>query len=97
MISGVNDYELEIIKNILKKYNYQFYFYGSRVKGDFTKSSDLDILLKSDTELDESIINKISYEFNISKIPYVINISEYSKMDKYFFENIKNSLVELKF
>ena len=44
MIKGVTEKEEKIIKDILRKYPYDFYYYGSRVKGDFTKASDLDIL-----------------------------------------------------
>jgi predicted nucleotidyltransferase len=33
----------EILKNILSKYPYRFYAYGSRVKGTAKKYSDLDI------------------------------------------------------
>lgn len=39
MIKGVNEFEEEIIKSILQNYPYKFYYYGSRVKGNFTKSS----------------------------------------------------------
>ena len=46
MIKGVTENELKIIKEILFRYPYEFYLYGSRVKGDFTKSSDLVILIK---------------------------------------------------
>ncbi|CAG8852651.1 40015_t:CDS:1, partial [Gigaspora margarita] len=33
----------EILKKILSKYPYQFYAYGSRVKGTARKFSDLDL------------------------------------------------------
>ena len=43
---GITDNEHNIILNILKEYSdkYSFYYYGSRVKGTFNKTSDLDIL-----------------------------------------------------
>ena len=44
MIKGVTEKEENIIKDILSKDPYDFYYYGSRVKGDFTIASDLDIL-----------------------------------------------------
>ena len=43
MLKGVTPEEYKEILSILKKYNAKFYAYGSRVKGDYTKSSDLDI------------------------------------------------------
>ena len=36
MIKGVNEKEEKIIRDILKKYPYEFFCYGSRVKGDYT-------------------------------------------------------------
>jgi uncharacterized protein len=38
----------EIIHNILKKYPYKFYAYGSRVKGTARKYSDLDLCFQED-------------------------------------------------
>lgn len=95
MIKGVNAEEENIIKNILSKYPYQFFFYGSRVKGDFTKSSDLDILMVSETPVPDNVIDEIELKFNKSLIPYIINISDYNKMDKTFYELIKPSLVKI--
>ena len=69
MVKGVTSKEETIIKEILKEYPYEFYYYGSRVKGDYTKSSDLDILIKSDTPIPILIMNELSTKFNKSKIP----------------------------
>ena len=47
-IKGVTQEEEQIIKSILAPYkdDYEFYYYGSRVKGNFRPLSDLDILVK---------------------------------------------------
>ena len=47
-IKGVSSKEENIIRKILEQYSekYEFYFYGSRVKGNFRPLSDLDILVK---------------------------------------------------
>ncbi len=95
MIKGVTEKEEEIIKNILKKYPYEFYYYGSRVKGDFTRASDLDILLKNETEVPYSLTDDLKTEFNESLIPYIVNISVYSNMDKDFYKLIEPSLVKI--
>ena len=46
LIKGVKIEEENIIKTILEpyKHKYEFYYYGSRVKGNFRFLSDLDIL-----------------------------------------------------
>lgn len=95
MIKGITVEEEKIIQSVLKNYPYDFYFYGSRVKGDFTKSSDLDILLKSDKEIPYSIIEEIELKFNESKIPFVINISQFANMNKNFYNLIKKDLVKV--
>lgn len=94
-VLGVSEYEENIIKDILKSYPYTFYYYGSRVKGDYTKSSDLDILIKSDAEIPTSTMEKISLEFNESNIPYIVNLSDYQKLDKNFYNLIEPTLVEI--
>lgn len=95
MIKGVNAKEEIIIKSILANYPYKFFYYGSRVKGNFTKGSDLDILLVSENSVPSDIIEKIELEFNKSLIPYVVNISDYNKLDKSFYNLIEPSLVKI--
>ncbi len=92
MIKGVTEKEEKIIKDILRKYPYDFYYYGSRVKGDFTKASDLDILTN---ELSYSELEEIENQFNESRIPYVVNLSLKSNMDEKFYSLIKNDLVKI--
>lgn len=95
MIKGITENEEKIIKEILSKFPYDFYYYGSRVKGDFTRASDLDILLISDGEILQSDIEKIENEFNESKVPYRINISRRDRMEDYFFKLIEADLVKV--
>ena len=95
MIKGINEQEEAIIKKILKDYPYEFYYYGSRVKGDYTKSSDLDIFIKSDKEIPFEIIEEMKLKFNKSLIPYVVNFSQSIQMDKYFYQLIEPTLVRV--
>lgn len=81
-----------LIKDILKNYPYDFYYYGSRVKGDFTKASDLDILTD---KISYSEKEEIETRFNESRIPYIVNISIKCNMDKNFYNLIKKDLVKI--
>ncbi len=81
-----------LIKDILKNYPYDFYYYGSRVKGDFTKASDLDILTD---KISYSEKEEIETRFNESRIPYIVNISVKCNMDKNFYNLIKKDLVKI--
>ena len=95
MISGITEKEEKIIKEILSNYPYEFYYYGSRVKGDFTKGSDLDVLIKNENAIEQNIIDEISLKFNESLIPYRVNFSDYKKMSEKFYNLIKNDLVKV--
>lgn len=95
MIKGITEKEEKIILNILKKYPYSFFYYGSRVKGDFTPSSDLDILLVSENKILQSDIEKLELEFNESLIPYRVNISRRDKMEDYFYKLIEDDLIKI--
>ena len=52
-IKGIKPEEEIIIKSILEPYKskYEFYYYGSRVKGNFRFLSDLDILVTTSVKL----------------------------------------------
>lgn len=91
-INGVTNEEEKIIKSILKPYKekYEFYYYGSRVKGNFRKLSDLDIYVKSTSEIDLNDIDKIKQDFDESFIPYVVNLS--FNVDEDFYKLIENDL-----
>lgn len=95
MIRGITPEEETIIKGILKRYPYNFYYYGSRVKGNFTKASDLDILVESKNEIPSVRIETIEREFNESKIPYIVNITNRANIEDYFYNLIKDTLVEV--
>ncbi len=94
-IAGVSGKENNIIRDILKDYPYDFYYYGSRVKGDYTKSSDLDILIKSNDKIPEKTLNELARRFNESLIPYVVNFSEYTMLAPNFYKLIEPSLVKV--
>lgn len=95
MIKGITEKEEKIIKNILSDYPYDFYYYGSRVKGDFSKGSDLDILIKNDEEIPQNILDEIDIKFNESIIPYKVNFSIYKDMTQEFYNLIKKDLKKI--
>ncbi len=95
MVKGVNKKEFDIIKEILKQYPYEFFFYGSRVKGDYQKGSDLDILIKSDTSISFKILEELDLKFNKSLIPYRVNFCDYNSISADFYNHIKKDLVKI--
>lgn len=91
MIKGITKKEFNIIKDIIKNYDAKFYAYGSRVKGNFSELSDLDILVKSD----ENIIPELKEKFDKSYLPYIVNFTDADSIDEKFFSLIKDDLIEI--
>lgn len=95
MIAGITEKEQKIIERILDKYrkDYAFFYYGSRVKGTYEKTSDLDVLIKGKAEMPLAILQEIKEEFDKSDLPYIVNFSDYYKLDNSFYERIKLDLI----
>jgi predicted nucleotidyltransferase len=62
----------KIIRNILSKYPYHFYAYGSRVKGTARKFSDLDLCYQEN--IPDSLVFEIKDEFTESNLPFIVEL-----------------------
>lgn len=89
----LEDRHAEIIKDILKKYPYQFYAFGSRVKGTHRKLSDLDLCYKNNIPLRE--LRKISDEFSDSDLPFKIDIVNFNRCSPEFKALIQKEMIAL--
>lgn len=95
-MKGLTEEQEKIVMNILRNYpEYDFFAYGSRIKGNFVKSSDLDILIHGDSPAPEGILAQIKDEFYNSSLPFIVNIFDFFDMDKEFYEHIKKDLIKL--
>lgn len=79
-----------IVKQILDKYPYQFYAYGSRAKGTARKLSDLDICYLEN--IPDAIAFQIEEEFKGSDLPFVVELVNWKHMRSEFQELIKDDL-----
>lgn len=97
LIKGITDNDEVIIKSIIEPYkqNYDFYFYGSRVKGNFRFLSDLDIMIKGDKVAEISCIEDLKNKFDKSNLSYIVNITDYHNMDEHFYKLIEQDLVKI--
>ncbi len=95
-IKGLTEKEETIVKEILKPYfsKYDFYFYGSRVKGNFRPLSDLDILMKSNTDINLNDIDEIKEKFDKSDLSFVVNLAY--NVDEKFYNLIVCDLIKVK-
>ena len=62
----------KIVREILSKYPYKFYAYGSRVKGTSRQLSDLDLCYQED--IPDAIAFQIEEEFKESDLPFAVEL-----------------------
>ncbi len=82
-----------IIKNILQKYPYSFYLFGSRAKGKAKKFSDLDIGFFD--PIPWNVRGHIDEDFDESDIPYTVDLIDLSLCDKNFEKMLRKDLIPL--
>ena len=86
--------DLELLKQILAKYPYKFYAYGSRVKDTYKKFSDLDLCIIEDIDLFR--LENIKEELSNSDLTIKIDLQRWQDINNDFRSLIKNDLVLLK-
>ncbi len=95
MVLGITKKEQKIIEDILSPYEdeYEFYYYGSRVKGNFEKNSDLDVLIRGKQEMPITEKARLKELFDESYLPYIVNFSDFYAIDEAFYKVIEPTLV----
>ena len=84
----------KIIHNILEKYPYKFYAYGSRVKGIAKEYSDLDLCFRED--IPWNILSHIEEDLEESDLPFKVELVAWKWMSSEFQELIKQDLISIK-
>lgn len=84
---------LKYVRDILAKYPYKFYVFGSRVMGKTKKFSDLDLCFFE--SIPNSVLLKIEEEFEESDLPYKVDLVDGNKCDPEFLKIIKSNMVAL--
>jgi predicted nucleotidyltransferase len=78
----IEERHLKIVNSILSKYPYQFYAFGSRVKGNAKTFSDLDLCCKDEmTWVDLAHLNE---EFEESSLPFRVDLVSWNRIDHNF-------------
>lgn len=83
----------KIVQDILAKYPYKFYAFGSRIKGTPKRFSDLDLCFKEEIPL--SIQFSLEEDFEESDLPFKVDILEWKTLSPEFRNLIKNDLIPL--
>lgn len=96
-MKGVTEKEFEILRDILMPYQreYRFECYGSRVKGGFEKTSDLDVLITGKGIVPYDVLEKLKQRCDNSDLPYIVNFCDRAKIDEKFYDGIENDLTQI--
>ncbi len=81
----------QIITDILKKYPYTFYAFGSRVSGTAKQFSDLDLCFFGGISGSEYV--RIEEDFECSDLPYKVDLVDWDKCDVTFRKIIRNNMI----
>lgn len=82
---------LKIVMDILKKYPYTFYAFGSRVRGTQKRLSDLDLCWIDPIPKREYF--QIEEDFEESDLPYKVDLIDWNNCSEAFQNIIKKDLV----
>lgn len=82
------------IKEITAKYDYEFYIFGSRARGDYRKNSDIDIAIYGNVSNEDE--TKIRNEFDKIDMEYMVDIVFIEQINnEELIQNIKNEGVKI--
>lgn len=93
--TGLSESVISSIKDITNKNNkYEFYIFGSRAKGTFKKTSDIDIAVFEEVTDEDKF--KIMNEFDLLNIIYKIDLVFINKeIKKELLDSIKKNRIKL--
>ena len=89
----IKENHLKMIKEILNKYSYTFYVYGSRAKKKARKNSDLDLCYKE--TISQKVISDLKEQFEESDLPFKVDIVSWENMNPTFQKLIEKDLIPL--
>ena len=90
---------LEVIKETVRKHlpedDYRIFVYGSRAAGNAQKWSDIDIGIRGEKEVPVRKLALIAEELEQSKIPYKVDVVDFSKTSAEFKKLALKEIIKL--
>jgi predicted nucleotidyltransferase len=96
----LSESELEYLRQSIveetKEFNLKFFFFGSRVKGNHSKFSDVDILIVAEdcSEALRQSISRISESLAEGNFPYKVDLVLSCDIAESYREDIEQNLIE---
>lgn len=83
----------KLVQDILSKYPYEFFVFGSRAKRTARSSSDLDLCYMDN--IPASVLNNIQEAFEESNLPFKVDLVNWHTTSKDFKKLIEQDLLPL--
>ncbi|MBM3198936.1 MAG: nucleotidyltransferase domain-containing protein [Chlamydiae bacterium] len=84
---------LLIVQDILRKYPYTFYAFGSRARGTHHRLSDLDLCVKE--PISSMDLSHLQEDFEESDLPYKVDIVSWQGCNEEFRAEIAKSMIPI--
>ena len=85
---------LNIVENILQKYPYEIAAFGSRVRGNSKRLSDLDLCVMQ--PISDLVLGNMQEDFEESDLPFTVDIVRWDRCSDAFKKCIQNDLIIIK-
>ena len=82
-----------MVLSITAQYPFPFYAYGSRVKGQAKRLSDLDLMILEDVEAGQ--VESVREAFEESDLPIKVDVSLWSELSDEFRQQVQGDLTPL--
>ena len=94
---SITEEETKEVQNTINRFldSYELFFFGSRVLGNPRENSDLDILIKSQTKIELSVLAQIKEAFDEGPLLFKVDVVDYYRVDQSFLDQIQNSLQQI--
>ncbi len=90
--------EHDLVVSILKRHlpeDCEVFFFGSRMDGTATSTSDLDILIKGNSSIELGTLALIKEGFEESDLPFNVDVLDYHNLSGKMMDNISRTLAKI--
>jgi uncharacterized protein len=78
-----------ILLDRLQSYNARIYLFGSITRGEFRRTSDIDVAILSAGSLPDGVLSEIREEFENSRVPYRVELIDLAKASPKFVAHVQ--------
>ena len=90
----IKECHLTIVLDILNKYPHSFYGFGSRIRGNAKRLSDLDLCFME--PISRKILGRLEEDFEESDLPFKVDVGDYQSFNQNFKKIIQPDLMLIK-